>query len=431
VALKSLNADLGPFDPIVRRCLQKDKERRYPDARELRMDLLGVIERARASQRDHLGSWIAGILDKKGPSSAGATELDGDGSLLSTGAHKADKTQVENLDPFAHPHDPGLDLPENPDFNNESDVHENGPLGEQATRLKTSPGRERPAPSGTVLKPAGRQSPATPVAADEVESGVSHVTGLRKGPSSLLFGVLGAVAVLALAAVLYKIATREPPRLPETAADQPGAAAPTPPAGAVAPAPTPTGAITTAAVPAPAPTGSARPAENPSQPPTAAAAAAVAVPTPTPIEPLPEIAAVEPEENVHHSARRRKSPAGEASAPPATAGPQSGGGLLVKAIGDTHASDAYGNPLNPHHSMGPSANLQVGNLLVQVKSAMNAGERTISITSEPWAIASVDGVSRGKTPLASIPLPDHGVRVELIRPGMDSAAVLKISPSGN
>jgi hypothetical protein len=134
---------------------------------------------------------------------------------------------------------------------------------------------------------------------------------------------------------------------------------------------------------------------------------------------------------VHHSARRRKSPAGEASAPPATAGPQSGGGLLVKAIGDTHASDAYGNPLNPHHSMGPSANLQVGNLLVQVKSAMNAGERTISITSEPWAIASVDGVSRGKTPLASIPLPDHGVRVELIRPGMDSAAVLKISPSGN
>jgi hypothetical protein len=167
----------------------------------------------------------------------------------------------------------------------------------------------------------------------------------------------------------------------------------------------------------------------PSPPPTEVAAPAVPSPS-------PEVAAAEPaadEAAVHHHARHHKSHGSDdgAAAGGAAEAPAGGGGLIIKAMGDTHASDAYGNPLNPHRSMGASASLQVGNLLVQVKSAMNDGERTISIASQPWSIASVDGVSRGKTPLASIPLPDHGVRVELIRPGMDSAAVLKISPSGN
>ncbi len=65
VPLAKLDQSLGPFDPIIRRCLQKDRERRYPDCRELRMDLLAVLERARASQRDHLGSWVASILEGK------------------------------------------------------------------------------------------------------------------------------------------------------------------------------------------------------------------------------------------------------------------------------------------------------------------------------------------------------------------------------
>jgi serine/threonine-protein kinase len=399
VALKTIRADLGPFDPIIRRCLQKDKERRYPDARELRMDLLGVIERARASQRDHLGSWVAGILENKAEKNA------------PTSAEPVERTLVEKLDPFAHPHDPGLDLPDLTDAASEEEGEDNG-ADEQATRLKAAGSYDRPPAGATVVKPVGRA--AAPHR--EVESGLSHITGLRKGPAPLLFGVIGAVGAIALGAVLYTMATRPPPRLPETApTDQAGAADLAGPA-----APTPTAPMAAAGIAAAPPT-------PPSPPPTEVAAPAV--PTSEPATPAQDEAAA-----VHHHARHHKSHGsddGAAAGGAAEAPAGGGGGLIIKAMGDTHASDAYGNPLNPHRSMGASASLQVGNLLVQVKSAMNDGERTISIASQPWSIASVDGVSRGKTPLASIPLPDHGVRVELIRPGMDSAAVLKISPSGN
>ena len=93
--------------------------------------------------------------------------------------------------------------------------------------------------------------------------------------------------------------------------------------------------------------------------------------------------------------------------------------------------DAYGNPINPHRSLGSSANLQIGALQLHLQALLSGGERTLSVASSPWAIASVNGVSRGKTPVSSIPFPDEGVRLELIRPGMDSAVVLKISPSNH
>ena len=412
-ALKYVDAALGPFDPIVRRCLQKDKDLRYPDCRELRMDLLGVLERARASQRDHLGSWAASVLEgvptAADPLGAGG-DPGGDGS----------RTQVEAVpNPFEGPHDPGEALPDEP----EAEL----PLEAQATMLKPEPVRAAvpkteqatvlrphgslPAPAGPSHPPARR--PAAPPALppdDDFEDDVSHVSGLRRSPPWLLIGAATATAGLVLIAVVVKMRRPAPPS-PAAAAIPPAnpAQPPEPPA---APPPEPSKQVAAAA-----PLPPAEPA-----------------PSPAPSEVVPEPAVAEPEpvaavERARHH-RRRAASSDATAAPPVVMAEAPIEGLVIRTLGETRAVDPSGQLVNSHVPQPTSARLTIGSLTVKLSESRQGGARLLSIASQPWAIASVDGVSRGKTPLAAVPLPDHGLRLELIRPGMDAPAVLQIRPSG-
>ncbi|HUB08191.1 MAG TPA: serine/threonine-protein kinase, partial [Myxococcales bacterium] len=381
VPLAKLDQNLGPFDPIIRKCLQKDRDRRYPDCRELRMDLLAVLERQRASQRDHLGSWVASILERR----PGAADGDGEGSALSTGGGtRADKTLVEPIDPFAGPHDPGTALPE-PEAPEEP---EPASAAEQATRLK--PIEAPRGAGGTVV----RGAPVSVEVSDDAEA-VSHVSGLRTGPSRTLLGVGAAMAVVAVGGGALWFMNRKPAQLPDSEpapvadapAQNPPLPAPAPTANpaanpTAAPTPTPTANPTAAANPAATPTPTANPAATPTAAPTpdqAKPAVAEAPPPPTP-EPdaVPtEVAAAEPIAEPaapRHHHHHKEASAEAAPAEPAPSG--NPGGLMVRAIGDTHASDAYGNPLNPHRSLGSSANLQVGALQVHLQALLADGVRT-------------------------------------------------------
>ncbi|MHB1845558.1 MAG: serine/threonine-protein kinase [Deltaproteobacteria bacterium] len=462
-ALKYVDAALGPFDPIVRRCLQKDKELRYPDARELRMDLLGVLERARASQRDHLGSWAQSIFEGKAVT---------DGAPASTGADEGagQRTLVEAVpNPFEGPHDPGEALPDEP----EPEL----PMEAQQTMLKPSspPPRAVQSEQATVLKPKApppppRRPPAPPTSFEVDDGEVSHVSGLRRSPPWLLIGAGAATLLLVVAAVAVKLRSARQPEAPvieavgngnasdgtraigngnasdgtraigsgngsdgtQAVAEKaaPAAAAPArPPAPAAAPTPALAPSPAIAAVPpSPEPARSPEPALPPPPEPTKELAVeAPAPPAPEDIAPI--------ERPRHHRHSKPAAAEGDAAPPVVLADAEGSGegpieGLIIRAMGGTHAEDGSGRLVSPRVTQPTSAKLTIGSLAVRLTESRAGGERMLAISSQPWAIASIDGVSRGKTPLAAVPLPSHGVRLELIRPGMDSPAVLQIRPSG-
>ncbi len=439
-SLRRVASDLGPFDPIVRRCLQKEKDKRYPDARELRMDLLAVLERQRAKERDHLGTWVSGLLDKKssrvlveGAEGGEAPPPEGE-----QGAESPEKTVLASFNPFEGPKDPGLALPDEP-------AEPPGEAAaEQATRLKTAGEmgllESLPPPRSRAAEP-----PPEPDSPPEEGEAISHVSGLRRGPSKLLIAVAAVTGAVIAAAVFVKLTQKKGPA-PEPSPAKELAAAVAAAAKPAAPPPAPTAAPTAAAVPAaqaatgpaavpapsgPAVAGAAAPAPIPSAPVAEAANPAEAVP-PEPAkaeEPPPEPAAAGARPHGHRRSSAHEPREEAAPAPPVVvAQAPAPASFRIRAIGATHVADAYGNPVNPNRAWSGSANLQVGSLLVQLKESAGSG-RTLYVASQPWTIASVNGVSRGKTPLPSIALPDRGVRLELVRPGMDAPAVLQISPS--
>ena len=57
-------------------------------------------------------------------------------------------------------------------------------------------------------------------------------------------------------------------------------------------------------------------------------------------------------------------------------------------------------------------------------------ELVLKIRSDPWAIVSVDQVSKGKTPVSDVKIGDAVVTVEFKKPGQDSGLALRLSFSG-
>jgi hypothetical protein len=57
-------------------------------------------------------------------------------------------------------------------------------------------------------------------------------------------------------------------------------------------------------------------------------------------------------------------------------------------------------------------------------------ELVLKIKSDPWAIVSVDQVSKGKTPVSDIKIGETLVTVEFKKPGQDSGLALRLSFSG-
>ena len=58
-------------------------------------------------------------------------------------------------------------------------------------------------------------------------------------------------------------------------------------------------------------------------------------------------------------------------------------------------------------------------------------EMTVKVKSEPWAIVSVDQVSKGKTPVADVKIGDALVTVELKKPGQESGMAVRLRYQGN
>ena len=58
-------------------------------------------------------------------------------------------------------------------------------------------------------------------------------------------------------------------------------------------------------------------------------------------------------------------------------------------------------------------------------------ELVVKIKSEPWAIVSVDQVSKGKTPVSDVRIGEALVTVEFKKPGQDSGMAIRLRFVGN
>jgi hypothetical protein len=63
---------------------------------------------------------------------------------------------------------------------------------------------------------------------------------------------------------------------------------------------------------------------------------------------------------------------------------------------------------------------------VQLEYAVSGAAVSFKVNSVPWAIASVDGPSRGRTPLADVKVDKKMTVVELKRPGQDTGMTLRL-----
>ncbi len=96
-----------------------------------------------------------------------------------------------------------------------------------------------------------------------------------------------------------------------------------------------------------------------------------------------------------------------------------GGSALPKQVGAMHL------PVT-----GDSGSIEVGDGNTQFKVvlefARSGSSLTFKVKSEPWAIASVDGPTRGKTPLVDLRVENKITLLELKKPGQDTGMQLRL-----
>ena len=63
---------------------------------------------------------------------------------------------------------------------------------------------------------------------------------------------------------------------------------------------------------------------------------------------------------------------------------------------------------------------------VQLDYAVSGGALTVKVNSTPWAIASINGPSRGRTPVADLKIEKSQTVVELKRPGQENSMTLRL-----
>ena len=82
-----------------------------------------------------------------------------------------------------------------------------------------------------------------------------------------------------------------------------------------------------------------------------------------------------------------------------------------------------------------SGTIEVGDESTQFKVSLDytiaGGSILFKIKSEPWAIASVNGTSKGKTPVADIKVEKAITLVELKKPGSDNGMPLRLGFKAN
>jgi eukaryotic-like serine/threonine-protein kinase len=73
---------------------------------------------------------------------------------------------------------------------------------------------------------------------------------------------------------------------------------------------------------------------------------------------------------------------------------------------------------------GHAALTQANGLSIGLDYSISGGTMSGKITSDPWAIVSIGGVSKGKTPVPLPPLGKHPVDLELVHPGSDRVQIV-------
>lgn len=82
-----------------------------------------------------------------------------------------------------------------------------------------------------------------------------------------------------------------------------------------------------------------------------------------------------------------------------------------------------------------SGTIEIGDETTQFRVLLEytvaSGAMTFKVNSVPWAVASINGPSRGRTPIADVRVENTTTRVDLRQPGAEAAMTLRLSYRGN
>lgn len=375
--LASVDPALAPADPVLARLLAKEAEARPVDANEAFEELSALRPQfPRPARRlgplvtEHFASEISGVIKSVTDSDVRRALRQ---EIPSTPAHGAPAVQPVAIEPTVRRQSGLQDAP----------TEVGKALGDAQTRI------------------GPRAEPAVPA--------VPASSGRSKGPAIALV----AVVLLAGGAFAFKLlpgeappVARDPvplrvPRPPLVAEPEPRVAEPTPPEPQVAePVPPvepvqPEPQVAAPVEPEPEPVVPDKPVVPGRKVPPRikkSPGTKVAVVVPPPVEPVKP---VEPPEVV--------------TPPPPPP---------VVALGTVSASGPFGKAkVTLTDSSGHVTLRKVQELVIGLDYSIVGGALSAKITSEPWAIVSIDGVSKGKTPIALPALGRTPLPIELRRMG--------------
>jgi serine/threonine-protein kinase len=428
--LASIDPALAPIDPVMSRLLAKKVEGRPADANEafeelsaLRGKLPRPPKRLGRLVSEHFSSEISGVIK---------SVADSDVRRALKIEHLSDPASEPKLAPVAHEDEP-REEPTEVDASGETPprgepASEPEPTGrDESQRAASAEASPRKAPphrkparepqsrddepakneEGSIGDAPTRIGPALAPASTVIRKREGEPAATRPGSKRIWPFALG--GVLVLAGIGFVALQRQPEQQPVQMQPVPVAAPKTTP-----PAPPAQPAV---AEPAPTPPDdAAKPVEPPAEPPKVAEPVAPPAPEPAdsakatasgkkkPQKPEPKVIAVTPEPAVEPAPVKPEPPAPAPSSP----------------LGTVSASGSFGKAkVTLTEASGHVVLRKVQDLVIGLDYNVSGGVVTARLTCEPWAIVSIDGVSRGKTPIALPALGRTPLPIELRRMGSD------------